>query len=402
MTELVKKTFDFNNSTVRVVGTSNKPIFFAKDICNILEIKNVSHALVNIPEKWKGIVKSDTSYTGQEMLTLTEPGLYRLIMRSNKPVAQKFQEWVCEDVLPSIRKTGEYKFQKKLDDKEKEISHLNSLLKRKLRKTNPKGNCVYLVKSPDIDGKYKIGCTKDIDRRLQDYGDASPHEYELLLQRPMKCMKSVETLLLYILDSKRCESDYKGSKKREWVKLDSEIVMDEINGLCDYISERREHYTPEQPLDIPVPPEEVTHKKCSSCDETKGLGLFYDRPDNVDQKEGVCKECYAKRQKEAKENKRVSLLADKTKKCRRCKKVNPLSMYKELVTSKDGYSYICSNCNVKPVVHKTEKNCSMCKEKKKVEEFNKCRTSVDGHFSYCRPCTKIKNKLYKDKTRKKS
>ena len=42
------------------------------------------------------------------MSIINEFGLYKLIMRSNKPIAEKFQEYVCEEILPSIRKTGRY------------------------------------------------------------------------------------------------------------------------------------------------------------------------------------------------------------------------------------------------------------------------------------------------------
>jgi len=49
------------------------------------------------------------------MVTINEAGLYKLIMRSNKKVAQKFQEVVCEDILPSLRKKGSYTIQSILD-----------------------------------------------------------------------------------------------------------------------------------------------------------------------------------------------------------------------------------------------------------------------------------------------
>ena len=46
----------------------------------------------------------------QTTSVVNEAGLYKIIMRSNKPIAQPFQEFVCEEILPSIRKTGEYKY----------------------------------------------------------------------------------------------------------------------------------------------------------------------------------------------------------------------------------------------------------------------------------------------------
>ena len=57
---------------------------------------------------WKVVRKTDTRGGAQEMTYLKEPGLYYLIMRSNKDEAKDFQKWVVGEVLPSIRKTGQY------------------------------------------------------------------------------------------------------------------------------------------------------------------------------------------------------------------------------------------------------------------------------------------------------
>lgn len=404
MDTIVKHTFDFENSAIRVLGEPDNPWFVAKDICNILGLKNVSDSTKNIPDKWKGVEIIYTPSGNQNMLILSEPAVYKLIMRSNKPTAQKFQDWIFEEVLPSIRKTGEYKLQTTIKTQTKEIEELNRLLHRKLRKTHNKGNSVYVVKNPDIDGKYKIGCTKDIDRRLKDYGGASPHDYELLRHVYVEPMKSVEDILLFIFDKHRCQSDFKGSKKREWVELDHMTIVQELDDLCDYIISRRKEYddsydkTPELvEEDIETEPT----KECIACNTEKSLDEFYTRKDNKDGIENICKKCYVNRQLKAREAKRINLLKGQEKKCRKCKKLNPLSMYKKHPTSKDGFSYICSKCTVKPILSRTEKVCSCCKVEKDIEEFNNCRTSSDGKFAYCRPCTKMKNAKYKKKIRSK-
>jgi prophage antirepressor-like protein len=56
----------------------------------------------------KGTAIVSTPGGEQEMLTVTEPGLYRLLSKSRKPIAKRFQRWVFHQVLPSIRKTGSY------------------------------------------------------------------------------------------------------------------------------------------------------------------------------------------------------------------------------------------------------------------------------------------------------
>lgn len=71
----------------------------------------MSNALLNISEKWKGTKVISTLGGKQNMRIINEAGLYKLIMRSNKPIAQKFQEVVCEEILPNLRKKGEYKMQ---------------------------------------------------------------------------------------------------------------------------------------------------------------------------------------------------------------------------------------------------------------------------------------------------
>ena len=63
-------------------------------------------AIKGIPEKHKS--KRSFGLRGREPWAITEAGLYRLVMRSNKPEASDFQDWVTDTVLPAIRKDGAY------------------------------------------------------------------------------------------------------------------------------------------------------------------------------------------------------------------------------------------------------------------------------------------------------
>ena len=100
--------FTFENQQVRFVGTAEKPEWVAQDVGIVLEIKNVRQILAKFDEDEKGVCTIYTPGGNQEMLTITEPGLYRLIFKSRKSVAKKFQRWVFHEVLPAIRKTGSY------------------------------------------------------------------------------------------------------------------------------------------------------------------------------------------------------------------------------------------------------------------------------------------------------
>lgn len=107
MNEL-QKVFDYNNVQVRTVIKDGEPWFVAKDVCEILELENHRQALNRISDKNKGVSSSDTLGGKQEVLVVNEPGLYKLIFTSRKEEAEQFQDWVYEEVLPSIRKTGKY------------------------------------------------------------------------------------------------------------------------------------------------------------------------------------------------------------------------------------------------------------------------------------------------------
>ncbi|HEY9598348.1 MAG TPA: BRO family protein [Cyanophyceae cyanobacterium] len=100
--------FDFENNSVRITGTPDKPEWIACDVARILEIQNIRQNLTEFDDDEKGVCSVYTLGGNQELATVTEPGLYRLIFKSRKPVAKRFKRWVFHDILPSIRKTGSY------------------------------------------------------------------------------------------------------------------------------------------------------------------------------------------------------------------------------------------------------------------------------------------------------
>lgn len=92
---------------VRVAGTSEEPLFCLADICKVLGLRvdAVQSRLSDAPIR---IGVTDSLGREQQMNFVNEKNLYKVIMRSDKPQAEPFQDWVCGEVLPSIRKTGEY------------------------------------------------------------------------------------------------------------------------------------------------------------------------------------------------------------------------------------------------------------------------------------------------------
>lgn len=101
--------FDFQSQTVRVELKNGEPLFCLTDVATILEITNANPSRFNLSND--GVHKMysvDSKGRKNEITFINEPNLYRVIFRSNKKEAVKFQNWVFDEVLPSIRKTGSY------------------------------------------------------------------------------------------------------------------------------------------------------------------------------------------------------------------------------------------------------------------------------------------------------
>ena len=93
--------------TVRAVrGEDGEPMFVAKDVLDVLALDKT--ALRKLDGDEKGVDSIHTPGGEQQMTTVTEPGFYKLVMRSRKPEAKAFQRWVTHEVLPALRRDGGY------------------------------------------------------------------------------------------------------------------------------------------------------------------------------------------------------------------------------------------------------------------------------------------------------
>lgn len=93
---------------VRVVEHEGEPWFVAKDVCECLELTDVSKTISLLDDDEKGTNSIRTPGGKQDMLIVSEPGLYSLVLRSRKPEAKAFKRWIVHEVIPSIRRTGGY------------------------------------------------------------------------------------------------------------------------------------------------------------------------------------------------------------------------------------------------------------------------------------------------------
>ncbi|MDG6255490.1 BRO-N domain-containing protein, partial [Glaesserella parasuis] len=112
-------TFNFEQSSIRVIAVNNEPWFVAKDVCDTLGIKNPTQALENLDEDERAMfnigldqrVNFDNRVS--EINIVSESGMYTLILRCRDAVKKgsvphRFRKWVTAEVLPQIRKTGSY------------------------------------------------------------------------------------------------------------------------------------------------------------------------------------------------------------------------------------------------------------------------------------------------------
>lgn len=101
--------FKFNGQNqVRTILREGEPWFVAKDVCEILELEKIDSAIRELDADEKGTHTMSTLGGNQRMSIVSESGLYALVFKSRKHEAKAFRKWVTSEVLPTIRKTGQY------------------------------------------------------------------------------------------------------------------------------------------------------------------------------------------------------------------------------------------------------------------------------------------------------
>ena len=145
----IVKAFNTNDlhTEIAIKGTIDDPLFRASDVGVVLDMVNIRATIVDFDDSEKVVNKVDTLGGTQEVTFLTEKGLYKVLFRSRKPIAQKFQNWVCE-VVKEIRLTGIYKMQteinKAIEEKNEAIEVKNKIREKTLIEHFPSNvQCVY-------------------------------------------------------------------------------------------------------------------------------------------------------------------------------------------------------------------------------------------------------------------
>jgi prophage antirepressor-like protein len=145
--------FDFEtkpNQQIKIIGSYDDPYFCGKDVCTILEHKDIQKTLFKLDSYYKkdlqtiikevqdpesctsiiGMSNSKPSYNEGKAIYINEPGLYALIMKSKTSFAETFQKFVYEQILPSIRKKGRFQLEQTIALKDDKIDELSALVRQ--------------------------------------------------------------------------------------------------------------------------------------------------------------------------------------------------------------------------------------------------------------------------------
>ncbi|GII98357.1 phage antirepressor protein KilAC domain-containing protein [Sediminihabitans luteus] len=101
--------FDFDGTAVRVVtDEGGEPWFVLADLCRILGLVQPGAVARRLADDEKGVRLTHTPGGEQQMLHVNEAGMWTVILRSDSPAAEPVRRWVTHEVLPTIRRTGQY------------------------------------------------------------------------------------------------------------------------------------------------------------------------------------------------------------------------------------------------------------------------------------------------------
>lgn len=106
--------FSYGNEKMRTVEMDGELWWVLRDVCAVLGIVKPENVAARLDEDEKGTCLMGTPSGAQNMVIINEPGLYNVILRSQKPEAKDFKRWVTHEVLPQIRNKGAYTGQQRM------------------------------------------------------------------------------------------------------------------------------------------------------------------------------------------------------------------------------------------------------------------------------------------------
>ena len=267
-TSIIIKTFEnlikLNNTEIVIIYDKNNKLWFSlRDVFKALDYKDIKKEIKRLDVENKHLMSygkmynelsNNTQYLKKHPQTvmIDEGGIYKLLDKSNKPIAKQFRDELFSDIIPELRDKGEFKFTqkdrqklesikiklKKTTQKLKLLSKEQSIqnsTKKQYNNLSGKG-FIYILKVKTIqDGKekqcYKIGYTTNLNKRLATYKTGNP-DIELAHQENVNCnKKQLEKCVLNLNILKRI-----GSKKEVICDSPLEEIKKEIEDCKKLIS----------------------------------------------------------------------------------------------------------------------------------------------------------------------
>ena len=202
---------------VRALNIGGEPWFVAKDVCDILEIRNTTDAIkrLDVDE----VTRFNLGGLSGKTNIVNEYGLYSLILGSRKPEAKQFKRWITHDVLPSIRKHGMYAKDELLADPDLMISIIQELkaereAKKKLQIENVQQKQIISEMNPKVSYYDNILQNKDlvsITKISKDYGMSAIEMNKILHELGIQFKQSG----MWLLYQKYANKGYTSSKTFE-------------------------------------------------------------------------------------------------------------------------------------------------------------------------------------------
>jgi prophage antirepressor-like protein len=252
---LVKQFQHFN---INIYGTFEEPLFKAKDIGDLLEIAQIRKTIQNLDNSCKVWQVGNTVTGPQEQWFLTEDGLYEVLFISRKPIAKQFKTWV-RGVIKDVRINSTRQLQETLNQQQLQLTYYKQLTYEQIALTQ-----ILYVFSTDVQFVYKIGEHKKTTAKKRKEGlqTACVEDIEVLFQYKTSNSKLLESIVHYILDTYRCNSN------REHFRVDLEYVKMIINTVGKVMDTCKSSYqgitnnelSDKIQLHIPPPPEDLTIK----------------------------------------------------------------------------------------------------------------------------------------------
>lgn len=228
MESLLVKQFKEHN--IIMYGTHDKPLFKAKDIGDLLGIKDIKSNIRDFTDKQKGVHTMHTLGGPQEMAMLTEQGVYKLVMRSRKPFAEEFQDWIC-GVLEEIRKTGEYRLNKQIEYKTKNDMFIEQY-------QNKPVFYIGMVESDEEQQIVKYGYTQDTKSTLKRHQDTYGQDFHYVFVLECKEHYHLENKIQNHNDLfSRHVKKYNDMPRQELLRLDSNFTLKDLFNLVLKLSE---------------------------------------------------------------------------------------------------------------------------------------------------------------------